>query len=346
MREGPKPAHIIAVDWGKDNRKRVAYMATLGDRQVARLPFDGSLLHLVKIAKDLEPPVLIGIDAAIGFPRGAWQQLAESHAIQSTNFIDFLLGDERPDNFFEPVELPGEWSAAHPFVRPPRQWSLKAFEVASREGFYRHIDSRLKGKPIFVTCGMPGVVGSGTRALWLEIITLANSSDFRVWPFHGEIAILLASHKPVITEIYPKACYGLVLSDNLPAPLVSLAKTQEAVRHSALDQVLNAKWVKQAGIRFKDLDPARSNEDDFDAWISAIALLRLFLNEHLPACSVGLDLASIEGDVFGADSITSGKGQSFKHAANVPRAKRSKPSDSPNPNVASKPRKVLPMESV
>mgnify|MGYP001825148851 CR=1 FL=1 len=82
--------NIIAVDWGKDVRKRSAYRAELSTRRISRLPFDGSLLSLVEYAATLEPPVLIGIDAAIGFPEISWQGLKKTNGCQSGNFIDFL----------------------------------------------------------------------------------------------------------------------------------------------------------------------------------------------------------------------------------------------------------------
>ena len=59
---------IIAVDWGKDLRKRSAYHSELTSRKISRLAFDGSLNNLLEYASAAEEPVLIGIDAAIGFP--------------------------------------------------------------------------------------------------------------------------------------------------------------------------------------------------------------------------------------------------------------------------------------
>jgi hypothetical protein len=312
MRQGTRPANIIAVDWGKEIRKRAAYLASLDRHEVSRLEFDGSLSHLLQIAENLKPPVLIGIDAAIGFPYEAWRKLVDRLPIQNDNFIDFLFGPDLPQDFFEPVSTPEDWSPVRPFIRPPRQWSRKAFEVASKDGFYRVIDSRLHGSPIFITSGMPGTVASGTLALWKELIGLSRSKDFRVWPFHGNLQDLMDTGLPVIAEIYPKACYGLALSGSIPASLVSLAKTKEPARKSAVSQLVNCGWVKQSNVVLRDQDVAISNEDDFDACISAAALLRLFLQSEHRFDSPDVQYLFIEGDVLGSVYIADGKLESFE----------------------------------
>jgi hypothetical protein len=116
--------NIIAVDWGKDTRKRAAYISQIASRTVSRLPFDGSLVHLVEHASSLEGPVLIGIDAAIGFPASSWQNLNDNCKNPRGTFADFLLGSSVPADFFHPVAKPVEWSPKRPFIRPPTgRWS-------------------------------------------------------------------------------------------------------------------------------------------------------------------------------------------------------------------------------
>lgn len=297
--------NFIAVDWGKDARKRSAYRAELSTRRISRLPFDGSLLSLVEYAATLEPPVLIGIDAAIGFPDASWQRLKKTRACQSGNFIDFLLSNCLPVGFFDPVTKPEDWSPERPFIRPPRgSWSLKAFVEASKDGFYRQIDSRLNGNPIFVTSGIPGSVGSGTQALWQELIAIGKTSKFRVWPFHGSLGTLLNAETPVIAEIYPKACYGIALAKNIPAPLMSLGKTRQGSRQDALARLQDSDWVASSQIVLQDLDAALSNEDDFDALFSAAALLRMVI-ETSPIEAPADTCSTVEGSILGAASLMS-----------------------------------------
>ena len=296
--------NIIAVDWGKDVRKRSAYRAELSTRRISRLPFDGSLLSLVEYAATLEPPVLIGIDAAIGFPEVSWQGLKKTNGCQSGNFIDFLLNSCLPVGFFDPVTQPEDWSPERPFIRPPPgSWSLMAFIEASNGGLYRQIDLRLNGNPIFVTSNLPGSVGSGTRALWQELIAVGKTSKFRVWPFHGSLDALSNAGTPVIAEIYPKACYGIALAETLPAPLLSLAKTQPGTRQGALAQLQHSEWVASSQIELHDLNAALSNEDGFDALLSAAALLRMVV-ENFPLEGPADACATVEGSVLGAASLT------------------------------------------
>jgi hypothetical protein len=296
--------NIIAVDWGKDARKRSAYISRLASRTISRLPFDGSLVHLIEHASSLDGPVLVGIDAAIGFPASSWQKLHDHRPHPPRTFADFLLGSSLPTGFFEPVSTPAEWSPQRPFIRPPSgRWSLQAFVDASHQGLYRQIDKRLHANPIFVTSGIPGTVGSGTRALWLELIRLTGSGEFRVWPFHGTLATLLTEDAPVIAEIYPKACYGIALAESLPARLSSIAKTKEHARQAAIGELQNNHWLARKRITINDFDAALKNEDDFDALLSAAALTRILLEEApIESPETVDDIA--EGGVLGAASLT------------------------------------------
>ena len=285
-------------------------MSDLHARLITRLPFDGRLSRLLDHAISLQGPVLIGIDAAIGFPVADWRALTRKSKNRVKSFTDFLLGDTLLPEFFNPVDAPTDWSPQRPFIRPPSgRWSLKAFEAASNGGFYRMVDRRLKAQPIFVTSGLPGSVGSGTRALWQELRELDEKFCFRVWPFHGSITELLRKEWPVIAEIYPKACYGIALSESLPAPLLSISKTRRPARQSTIDRLLASSWTSREQITIDALDEAVDNEDDFDAMISAAALTRLFL-ERAPLENADDIESRIEGGVLGAASL-SGKTAGF-----------------------------------
>jgi hypothetical protein len=179
---------------------------------------------------------------------------------------------------------------------------LKAFENASDGGFYRLVDRRLQAQPIFVTCGIPGSVGSGTSALWQELASAVKHHRFRVWPFHGSMQKLLQKKSPVLAEIYPKACYGIALSEMLPANLLSIAKTRQAARQHALDLLRDATWINRERIIIQNIDTALENEDDFDALMSAAALTRLVI-EKAPLDDAGQLKSRIEGSVLGTASL-------------------------------------------
>ena len=155
---------------------------------------------------------------------------------------------------------------------------------------------------MFVTCGIPGSVGSGTRALWQDLIAAHARLDFRIWPFEGELNALLKQNVPVIAEIYPKACYGIALAASLPARLIAVAKTRDVARRRCLAELQVAPWLSETGVTLGDLPRARSNEDDFDALLSAAALSRLFL-ESAPLESAETVDSAVEGGILGAASL-------------------------------------------
>jgi len=92
--------------------------------------------------------------------------------------------------------------------------------------------------------------------------------------------------KPVIAEIYPKACYGLALADFLPARLLSIAKTKAPSRRKAIAALQQCAWLAREHVRIHDIEAALESEDDFDAQLSAAALARLAL-ENAPFDSPG-----------------------------------------------------------
>ena len=296
--------NIIAGEWGKEAQKRAAYKAEISTRTISRLPFDGTLVQLIEYAHSLIPPVLVGIDAAIGFPTPSWNVLEKNELDRSFTFLDYLFNNSLPKDFFDPVTTPREWTPRRPFIRPPSgSWSLKAFHQASNNGLHRQIDTRLNAKPIFVLSGIPGSVGSGTRALWQEIIALKNSLEFHVWPFHGPLKAMMKTTVPVIAEIYPKACYGIALAEFLPARLRSIAKTKETERRKAVAELMESDWLAREMVNISDLESALINEDDFDALFSAVALMRMFLENAPLESRETIDVIS-EGGVLGAASLT------------------------------------------
>jgi hypothetical protein len=81
-----------------------------------------------------------------------------------------------------------------------------------------------------------------------------------------------------------------------------IAKTDAHHRHSAVRQLLDTRWVLGNGVRFEDIEWARGNEDDFDASITAAALLRCCL-EELPFSQPLGPTARAEGGILCSGSI-------------------------------------------
>ena len=89
--------------------------------------------------------------------------------------------------------------------------------------------------------------------------------------------------RSTLGEMYPRAAYATALMDGpiVDRPRLMVAKTDARIRHEAIEQLLAMGWVRQHEVHFDGLEWARDSEDDFDACITAAALLRCVL-EGLP----------------------------------------------------------------
>jgi hypothetical protein len=125
-----------------------------------------------------------------------------------------------------------------------------------------------------------------------------------VWPFEGDLQVLLESSPVVVGEIYPRAAYATALLDVTPAlraPLI-VAKTDAGVRREAIASLRAANWVRWLRVTFENLADAEANEDDFDACLTAAALLRCVLDGS-PLCPARLDSGASEGGMLGTGSV-------------------------------------------
>jgi hypothetical protein len=137
------------------------------------------------------------------------------------------------------------------------------------------------------------------------MIALGRQPSVRIWPFHGPLEDLLRGGRPVLAEIYPKACYGIALAGRLPAVMRRLSKTAAGTRADTLSELREAAWVGRERVVLADLDAAADCEDNFDALLSAAALLRLFLEDRLGDMPAAAE-ARVEGGVLGAASLQPG----------------------------------------
>jgi hypothetical protein len=104
--------------------------------------------------------------------------------------------------------------------------------------------------------------------------------------------------------MYPRAAYATALIDGRPndRPRLALAKTAPHIRHAAIEQMQAMCWVRYSRVQFDGLEWALDNEDDFDACLTAAALLRCVIEEL--AFTEPLDArASAEGGILGSGSI-------------------------------------------
>ena len=264
---------FVCVDWSTEVRNRQAWVAELGMKRVAPLEdVSPALPELLSFARALPGRSVIAIDAALGVPR---------------HYLDGAR-----------AAVP-EWSAASDFLT----WLALAIdrpglgrEVNVASAWRREIDAATGAKSPFIVSGIPGTVGSGTRALWAELAAaLSHAGDFAVWPFDGSLDLI--ERRIAIAEMYPRVCYALALAPELPAPLMTLGKTSREVRERAIAALEQMPWVREHGVALRDLELARQSEHHFDAMISAAGLLRCVLEGH-PLERAGAH-DPVEGEILG-----------------------------------------------
>lgn len=310
-----RPTTILCADWSKFTSKRAVWVATTaGDITVRRMfrP-TWTLSSLLDEAAGLSDsgPVLVALDAPLGVPESYAHALAERAGLNvSASFLNLLEWTVRAPRYFEPVAHTRDWSVTRPFFAVPAGAGERtAFDTraadAGVESLLRRIDRLTAAKPVFVTSGIPGSVGSAARDIWMALRTLLQRPrTFAVWPFDGPLEALMATHPVVLAEIYPRAAYATALLDGPVArrPRLKVAKTDAAHRHAAVEQFANTSWVRDGNVQMDDLDCARNNDDDFDACITAAALLRCAI-ESLPFSDPLDRSASVEGGILGSGSI-------------------------------------------
>ena len=295
---------FVSADWSKRANKRSVHVAMPRTRCIRRAKSTAwSLAALLELARELKEetgPVLLGMDLALGVPAGYWRMVQQEAAggRPPRHFLDWLAGLNPKSDFFREVRSPDDWRTGRPFFAvQPREGGKTAFTRKVAGNMLRRIDEATGAKPLFAVSGMPGTVGSATRALWRELIPLLKESnrDFAVWPFEGALPALLADKRIVLAETYPGLAYAAAVAARLPTRRRRIAKTQKATRADFSDCLAKAAWVREHGVCLGDLGPARTSDDAFDSHMTAAAVLRCVL-EGRALC----DDAWIDGEAEGA----------------------------------------------
>ena len=81
------------------------------------------------------------------------------------------------------------WTPASPFFRVPAgtgSFAALLRAAGGRSLLYRQVDLRFGAKPVLALGGIPGTVGSGSRALWKELLA-GRDRSLALWPFDGEL---------------------------------------------------------------------------------------------------------------------------------------------------------------
>ena len=306
-------AYFISADWSKDPRKRSVYVAHFANRRI-RKALPGStgwnLDSLLSLAREVsgQGRVLVGVDLALGVSRGYWRLVLDQHCGQQpATFVHWLRELDPSGEFFETTKDPRQWRVERPWYAVQKgKRGRTSFEKQVDDRFLRRIDAATNAKPLFAVSGIPGTVGSGTRAFWQELIPrLAGERDFAIWPFEDALSSSRSARRIVLAETYPGLAYAAALAGRLPARRMRIAKTQRAARDCACECLRQAGWVVSNRVDLGDLGPVRASDDDFDAFLTAAAVLRCVIEDCPLAESDWVD-AEVEGSMLLAGPVDPG----------------------------------------
>ncbi len=317
-------AAILAVDWGKLPKKRAVYVAQTSARTVRRLTGTWSLEALVETARTWQGDgaVVIAIDAPLGVPAEYFSQMrAQLKLKENASFLGLL--DAVPDDYFDVVKHPRAWRHQRPFFSVlAGKDGLGAFKRKAGCEITREVDRRTRAKSPFIASGIPGSVGSGAIELWRQLRTLRADSRLaravKVWPFEGSLDKLTRTNQIILAETYPRACYSIALRDCAPKErsITALAKTRQATRVGAIRALEEVRphWAHR--LEIENLDEARKGEDDFDACLTAVALLRATLDGTLFRPTPLVDRRA-EGGILGLSAVNLDREQRFLQFGSV-----------------------------
>ena len=303
-------AYFISADWSKDPRKRSVYVAHVEERRICKaLPgtTGWKLDSLLSLAREYSSQgrVLVGIDLALGVSRGYWRRVLDQHCGQQPAAFVHWLGELDPSGeFFETMRDPGQWRVERPWYAVQKgKGGRTSFEKQVDDRFLRRIDAATNAKPLFAVSGIPGTVGSGTRAFWQELIPrLAGERDFAIWPFEDALSSSRSARTIVLAETYPGLAYAAALAGRLPARRIGIAKTKPVERDIAYNLLAQAEWVADNSVDLGELGPSRASDDDFDAHITAAAVLRCMI-EGAPLVDSDWVDAEVEGSMLLAGPV-------------------------------------------
>ena len=270
------PTTFVSADWSKDERKRSVHVADLRGRRIRQEGAGWRLDTILALARKQDGPVLVGVDLALGVPDSYWCEVLKT-GDRPASFIEWLCRLDPDSDFFEKIAgCAEEWQVDRPFFRiPPGDGMKKAYDNLLPGGFLRKIDRLTGAKPIFAVSGIPGTVGSGTLALWKELIPLLRKDrDFAIWPFEGDLVELFSRKKIVLAEIYPGIAYAAALAEGLPTGPIRVGKTKREKRDRACDLLEKVGWILANNVDLGELRSARIDEDAFDSLFPAAAVLR------------------------------------------------------------------------
>jgi hypothetical protein len=307
---------IVHADWGSDPKKR--WMC------VAESESDGVFTALVpepvgdpttlirRLIERERGRIFLGFDFPIGVP------MAYARSLGITSFTELLreLGTGIFLRFFEPAESAAEICLVRPFYprRPggtKRQHLLDGLRLSEYKQLLRLCEratsTRGNACSLFWTLGGQQV-GRAAIIGWRDVLRPAlvdESIAVALWPFEGDLDLLLEEHQLVIAETYPAEA---AVHIGIGPPGRGWSKRSQA--HRAARSELICHFADQSGIRLAPelkeqvragFGSSLDGEDRFDAALGLVSMIAVVKGFRSPGTPPVGEMRDVEGWILGQE---------------------------------------------
>jgi len=313
-----EPSKILAhADWGSEPKKRWMCVAEGTDHgkftALAPEPVGDPTTLLGRLLDRGEDGVFVGFDFPIGVPA------AYASSVGIASFPELLrkLGSGALSRFFELVENAGDITTGRPFYPKrsncgaKRQHLLDGLEVAAYTQLLRRCelrtDTRGDACSLFWTLGGQQV-GRAAIIGWRDVLRpalLDPAMNVALWPFDGDLQVLLNRHQIVIAETYPAEA---AVHIGMGAPGRGWSKRSQAdriIKSAAMRQFADRAGITLASeLDAKMLDgfgASKDGEDPFDAAVGLFSMVAVAKGLRPAGTPPSGIIRNVEGWILGQE---------------------------------------------
>ena len=313
-----KPQLVLHADWSVRPQKRWMVRAVLDNgRYHLHAPEKvGSLddwFARLKRSINSDGSMLVGLDFSIGLP------LAYAEQVGISNFVAWLpqAGHGTWQGFYEVARTEDEIGWKRPFYpQAPggtrQQHLLDALEVTEMDQLRRQCELARPGRraaaPLFWTMGAQQV-GKATITGWRELIAPALQNpvlQVAIWPFAGELDVLLKLDQIVLAEVYPTEIYDWLGIAFLPQPGRKSGKRVQTDRQANVPALLAAADALNVNVLpacyraiVDGFGAGADGEDPFDAMVGVLGMLWMVEGKRPLHEPTDNEIRKIEGWILG-----------------------------------------------
>lgn len=246
---------------------------------------------------------LIGFDFPIGLPC--------QYALNA-GILDFKSGLARfgRDEWADFYEVSAHPSLRQPFYPPPtrlkgqydRATLVRALESSTYSDLLRLCDQKTVGRraaqSVFFTLG-GAQVGRAAISGWRDVLAPAIGR-VRLWPFDGDIEVLMEEPGLTVVEIYPTEAYnhlGVRIGAGTGRKKGVLLDRKEATSH--LVSLFKTGPIKFSSEAKSVIEAGFESDDDFDAIMGLLSMLLIVTGQRSAGVPDVPSVRGVEGWIFG-----------------------------------------------